>query len=70
MSRQLITRPISLGVRTLDGLLCCGEGQRMSFCSGGRRQSTLLATLMRNAEVDVIMLALVGERGRESARIH
>ena len=31
MSRQLITRPISLGVRTLDGLLCCGEGQRMGI---------------------------------------
>ena len=66
MSRQLITRPISLGVRTLDGLLCCGEGQRMGiFAAAGGGKSTLLATLMRNAEVDVIVLALVGERGRE-----
>lgn len=66
MSRKLISQPISLGVRTLDGLLCCGEGQRMGiFAAAGGGKSTLLATLMRNADVDVIVLALVGERGRE-----
>ncbi|MBK5527052.1 type III secretion system ATPase SctN [Pseudomonas sp. TH08] len=66
MSRQLIQRPISLGVRTIDGLLTCGEGQRMGiFAAAGGGKSTLLATLMRSADVDVIVLALVGERGRE-----
>ena len=66
MSRKLIDRPISLGVRTIDGLLTCGEGQRMGiFAAAGGGKSTLLATLMRSADVDVIVLALVGERGRE-----
>ncbi len=66
MSRKLIERPISLGVRTIDGLLTCGEGQRMGiFAAAGGGKSTLLATLMRSADVDVIVLALVGERGRE-----
>ncbi|MGE7956995.1 type III secretion system ATPase SctN [Pseudomonas sp. NPDC089530] len=66
MSRNLIERPISLGVRTIDGLLTCGEGQRMGiFAAAGGGKSTLLATLMRSADVDVIVLALVGERGRE-----
>lgn len=31
MSRRLIERPLSLGVRAIDGLLTCGEGQRMAF---------------------------------------
>ncbi|MBP3996476.1 type III secretion system ATPase SctN [Pseudomonas koreensis] len=66
MSRNLIERPISLGVRSIDGLLTCGEGQRMGiFAAAGGGKSTLLATLMRSADVDVIVLALVGERGRE-----
>ena len=66
MSRRLIEQPISLGVRSIDGLLTCGEGQRMGiFAAAGGGKSTLLATLMRNADVDVIVLALVGERGRE-----
>nr|BFD44960.1 SctN family type III secretion system ATPase PscN [Pseudomonas sp. FFPRI_1] len=66
MSRKLIEQPICLGVRTIDGLLTCGEGQRMGiFAAAGGGKSTLLATLMRSADVDVIVLALVGERGRE-----
>ncbi|MDF5884200.1 type III secretion system ATPase SctN [Pseudomonas aeruginosa] len=66
MSRRLIERPLSLGVRAIDGLLTCGEGQRMGiFAAAGGGKSTLLASLVRNAEVDVTVLALVGERGRE-----
>jgi type III secretion protein N (ATPase) len=66
MGRNMIVRPLSLGVRTIDGLLTCGEGQRMGiFAAAGGGKSTLLATLMRNADADVIVLALVGERGRE-----
>lgn len=66
MSRKLITAPLSLGVRAIDGLLTCGEGQRMGiFAAAGGGKSTLLAKLIRNAEVDVIVLALIGERGRE-----
>lgn len=66
MSRKLITTPLSLGIRVIDGLLTCGEGQRMGiFAAAGGGKSTLLASLIRSAEVDVTVLALIGERGRE-----
>lgn len=66
MSRMLITEPISLGVRVLDSLLTCGAGQRMGiFAAAGGGKSTLLASIIRNTEAEVIVLALIGERGRE-----
>ncbi|MDF5393694.1 SctN family type III secretion system ATPase VscN, partial [Vibrio parahaemolyticus] len=66
MQRKPIEKPISLGVRSIDGLLTCGEGQRMGiFAAAGGGKSTLLAKLIRSAEVDVTVLALIGERGRE-----
>ncbi|TOJ95892.1 hypothetical protein CGI28_26475, partial [Vibrio parahaemolyticus] len=50
----------------IDGLLTCGEGQRMGiFAAAGGGKSTLLAKLIRSADVDVTVLALIGERGRE-----
>ncbi|TDU70698.1 type III secretion system FliI/YscN family ATPase [Prosthecobacter fusiformis] len=66
MTRQLITQPISLGVRALDGLLTCGEGQRMGiFAAAGGGKSTLLSQIIRNTTADIVVLALIGERGRE-----
>ncbi|WP_391087355.1 type III secretion system ATPase SctN [Vibrio sp. NH-UV-68] len=66
MQRKLINKPISLGVRCIDSLLTCGEGQRMGiFAAAGGGKSTLLAQLIRSADVDVTVLALIGERGRE-----
>lgn len=66
LRRRIISRPLCLGVRALDGLLTCGEGQRMGiFAAAGGGKSTLLSSLVRGAEVDVTVLALVGERGRE-----
>ncbi len=66
MTRELITQPLNLGVRALDGLLTCGEGQRMGiFAAAGGGKSTLLSQIVRNTEADVIVLALIGERGRE-----
>lgn len=66
LRRKIINTPISLGVRALDGLLTCGEGQRMGiFAAAGGGKSTLIAMLVRNAEVDVTVVALIGERGRE-----
>ena len=66
MTREMITEPISLGVRALDATLTCGEGQRMGiFAAAGVGKSTLLASIVRNTEADVIVLALIGERGRE-----
>jgi len=66
MRRRLIKTPLSLGVRVIDGLLTCGEGQRMGiFAAAGGGKSTLLAMLVKGADVDVTVLALIGERGRE-----
>jgi len=66
LSRQIINAPLSLGVRALDGLLTCGEGQRMGiFAAAGVGKSVLLSMLARAADADVIILALIGERGRE-----
>lgn len=66
MTRQLITKSISLGVRALDGLLTCGEGQRMGiFAAAGGGKSTLLSQIIRNTTADIVVLSLIGERGRE-----
>lgn len=66
MQRKVIDQPLALGLRVLDGLLTCGEGQRMGiFAAAGGGKSTLLSMLIRNAAADVKVLALIGERGRE-----
>ncbi|MEJ2044106.1 MAG: type III secretion system ATPase SctN [Reinekea sp.] len=66
LTRKIISEPLSLGVRALDGLLTCGEGQRMGiFAAAGGGKSTLLSMLVMGAAVDVIVVALIGERGRE-----
>ncbi|MGL4722511.1 MAG: type III secretion system ATPase SctN [Desulfovibrionaceae bacterium] len=66
MTRKLIEKPISLGLRAMDGLLTCGEGQRLGiFAAAGGGKSTLLSCLVKGADVDVTVLVLVGERGRE-----
>lgn len=66
LTRTIIHKPLPLGVRAIDGLLTCGEGQRMGiFAAAGGGKSTLLSMLVKGAEVDVTVLALIGERGRE-----
>jgi len=66
MTRKLIEKPLPLGVKALDGLLTCGEGQRMGiFAAAGGGKSTLLGMITKSAQVDVIVIALIGERGRE-----
>lgn len=66
LERRIISRPISLGIRAIDGMLACGEGQRMGiFAAAGGGKSTLLASIIRNTEAEVSVLALIGERGRE-----
>jgi type III secretion protein N (ATPase) len=66
LSRRLIEKPLPLGVRALDGLLTCGEGQRMGiFAASGVGKSMLLTMLAKGAAADVIVLGLIGERGRE-----
>ncbi len=66
MKRRIIKDPMPLGVRAIDGLLTCGEGQRMGiFAAAGGGKSTLLGMLVKGAAADVIVIALIGERGRE-----
>ena len=66
LDRKIISKPISLGIRAIDGMLTVGEGQRMGiFAAAGGGKSTLLASIIRNTEAEVSVLALIGERGRE-----
>ena len=66
MSRRPVDRPIATGVRVIDGLLTLGEGQRIGlFAGSGVGKSTLLGAIARGVEADVVVVALVGERGRE-----
>lgn len=66
LTREVIDKPLPLGLRVLDGILTCGEGQRMGiFAAAGGGKSTLLAQIIRNTKADVTVLALIGERGRE-----
>ncbi len=65
-TRQLIVQPMSLGVRAIDSLLTLGRGQRMGiFGEPGVGKSSLLASIVRNSDADVIVIGLIGERGRE-----
>ncbi len=66
LKRGLITKPISVGVRCIDGVLTCGKGQRVGiFSAAGVGKSTLLGMIARNAVADVNVISLIGERGRE-----
>ncbi len=66
MERRPIDARLSLGVRSVDAFIPCGQGQRMGIYAGpGVGKSTLLGMLARNSSADVVVLALVGERGRE-----
>jgi type III secretion protein N (ATPase) len=66
LGRRPVTRPLATGVRVLDGLLTMGEGQRVGlFAGSGVGKSTLLGAIARGTAADVVVVALVGERGRE-----
>ncbi|EAP3674780.1 FliI/YscN family ATPase [Salmonella enterica] len=66
MERALIEEILPVGVRAIDATLTCGRGQRLGiFAAAGGGKSTLWSMLCDGVEADVIVLALVGERGRE-----
>ena len=66
LDRDPVAEPIGTGVRAIDALLTCGRGQRVGVFGGsGVGKSTLLGMMARGTEADVVVLALVGERGRE-----
>ena len=66
LKRSIIDRPLSVGIRAIDGMLTVGRGQRIGIFSGsGVGKSTLLAMIARYTDADYNVIALIGERGRE-----
>ncbi|MCS7166755.1 MAG: FliI/YscN family ATPase [Gemmatales bacterium] len=66
LTRTRIRQPFITGQRVIDGLLTLGQGQRVGiFAGSGVGKSTLLGEIARGAEAEVVVLALIGERGRE-----
>lgn len=66
LNRQRIGEPLDVGVRAINALLTVGRGQRMGlFASSGVGKSVLLGMMTRFTDADVIVVGLVGERGRE-----
>jgi flagellum-specific ATP synthase len=66
LSRKKITQPLALGIRSIDGMLTCGRGQRVGiFAGSGVGKSVLLGDIANSSDADVNVVALIGERGRE-----
>ncbi len=66
LERRPIERALPTGVRAIDALLTLAEGQRIGlFAGSGVGKSTLLGAITRGTTADVVVVALVGERGRE-----
>ncbi len=66
MSRAPITQGLDVGVRAINGLLTVGRGQRMGlFAGSGVGKSVLLGMMARYTEAEIIVVGLIGERGRE-----
>jgi flagellum-specific ATP synthase len=64
--RQRIRKPLDMGVRSINGLLSVGCGQRMGiFAGSGVGKSVLMGMIARRSSADVNVIALIGERGRE-----
>ncbi|OZA75983.1 MAG: flagellum-specific ATP synthase FliI [Polynucleobacter sp. 39-46-10] len=66
LDRTPIHEPLDVGIQAVNGLLTVGRGQRVGiFAGSGVGKSVLLGMLARNCVADVIVIGLVGERGRE-----
>ncbi len=64
--RKRIEDIMTTGVKAIDGILTCGEGQRIGiFAGSGVGKSTLLGMISRYSDADVNVIGLIGERGRE-----
>ena len=66
LTRKRIHDPLSMGVRSIDGFMTIGKGQRVGiFAGSGVGKSTTLGMIARNTSADLNVIALIGERGRE-----
>ena len=66
MKRGMINEVFSVGVKSIDGLLTCGKGQKLGiFAGSGVGKSTLMGMIVRGADTPIKVVALIGERGRE-----
>lgn len=66
LKREVIDKPLDVGIRAINGLLTIGRGQRIGlFAGSGVGKSVLLGMMTRYTEADVIVVGLIGERGRE-----
>jgi flagellum-specific ATP synthase len=68
LSQGRVVKPFETGVRAIDALLTMGEGQRVAIIAGsGVGKSVLMGQILSGSEVDVYVIGLIGERGREVA---
>lgn len=66
LRKQPVEQPMDVGVRAINGMLTLGKGQRVGlFAGSGVGKSVLLGMMTRHTEADVIIVGLIGERGRE-----
>ena len=66
MKRGLINESFGVGVKSIDGLLTCGKGQKLGiFAGSGVGKSTLMGMIVRGSSAPIKVVALIGERGRE-----
>ena len=66
MMKKRIAEPLDLGIRSMNGLLTCGKGQRIGiFAGSGVGKSVLMGMIARHTEANVNVIGLIGERGRE-----
>lgn len=66
LKRSRIKQPLPMGIKALDAMLTIGRGQRVGiFAGSGVGKSTTLGMIARNAQADINVITLIGERGRE-----
>nr|WP_321267234.1 flagellar protein export ATPase FliI [uncultured Sulfurimonas sp.] len=66
MKRGMIDEVFSVGVKSIDGLLTCGKGQKLGiFAGSGVGKSTLMGMIVKGSIAPIKVVALIGERGRE-----
>ncbi len=66
MSRNAVSKPLDVGVRAINSLLTVGKGQRLGIIAGsGVGKSVLLGMMCRYTEAEIVVVGLIGERGRE-----